>query len=192
MHFGLQEHSTTHNLKPLHHRSRNWRFALRYFCYAFKYWCTYNQQMELWYNDLSVSRLLRLICRLCLTFNYGFDSCEPLCEDVQVGSAISEMVFSQEITRPARACVDSCCLLGCRSTVGRSSSVQVHPRLCIMLSQSSQRKRENDSLHHCRNSFFSNTIDNDYDQLHKSCKDDPTAQHRCVNDNSQPRQKHRH
>ena len=89
-------------------------------------------------------------------------------------------------------CMDPRCLLHPCSKVNRSSRLCACPRICPVRSGSSQSNWRSCPLRHCPlfspfNSFIDCNI-----QLHKGCKDDPTAQCRNVIYDSQGRNRLKH
>ena len=175
LHFILQKRTTAHNNKPIHHCTCCERLAIRHFRYAFRYWCADLWWMDLWWNDVRNWSFLRLFCRVRITRYYELNSNKPILQDLPIGSAIQEVLFTVEVTNLVGLCVDLCCLLRCDSKVGWSSRLCVRSGIWHLCPRLSKRNWQNNQLLHCPWPIARVSFNSSHRQLHKSCKDDPTT-----------------
>lgn len=189
LYFGLQEYSSPNDDKLVHYRFGRERFALCCVCDAHKRERIDSRQLDCRRNALPTSRLLQPVCYLRFSCDHGLNSCKSLCEDMQVGSVVQETVFSEKVARFACLRVEFRCMLHGGSSIVRSSSVRIRPRLRPVLYRTPQRNRQIYSLRHSPYVVLFNTVDINYIQLHKSREDDPTAQCVCNCNDSKTRKR---
>ena len=82
-------------------------------------------KLDLRQNALPTLRPLQPLCYLRFSCNHGLKSCKSLCEDMQVGSAVQETVFSEKVARYDCLRVEFHCMLHGGSSIVWSSSVRI-------------------------------------------------------------------
>lgn len=143
-------------------------------------------KLDLWQNALPTLRPLQPLCYLRFSCNRGLKSCKSLCEDMQVGSAVQETVFSEKVARYDCLRVEFHCMLHGGSSIVRSSSVRIGLWLRSALYLTPQRNRQIYSLRHRYYVALFDAVSSNYT---KSREDDPTAQCVCNYNDSKTRKR---
>ena len=158
--FCLQEQSTTHNIKSLYHRIGFECLDFSCTCNTLLNRCVNNKRLGFWLSFLQLSWFLRWVCYLHFTSNDGFNGFQQIHEDLQVGAAVQENLFTVEVSRLACLCVGFCRLLYCCTEVSWSSGFCLRPGICPLRSSSPKRNWKNVSLCLCSHMFPPNPVTN--------------------------------
>ena len=118
------------------------------------------RRLGIWLSFLQLSWFLRWVCYLHFTSNDGFNGFQQIHEDLQVGAAVQENLFTVEVSRLACLCVGFCRLLYCCTEVSWSLGFCLRSGICPLRSSPPERNWKNVSLCLCCHMFPLNPVTN--------------------------------